>query len=84
MGGWLLEVGKMTMYMSFPVILFHYFNQPEFYEEWVTSTRRAIYPPENLGHREELEKCKKALQEKREKELFSLIEQEKNKRANLS
>jgi len=84
MGGWFLEVGKMAMYMSFPVVLFHYFNQPEFYEEWVTNTRRSIYPPENLGNREKLEKCKEHLQEKRQKELFLQLDIENAKKENLS
>lgn len=35
MGGWQLEVGKMAMYMAFPVGMFHYFNQPEYFEKWV-------------------------------------------------
>ena len=35
MGGWQLEVGKMALYMAFPVGLFHYFNQPEYFEKWV-------------------------------------------------
>lgn len=35
MGGWKLEVFKMGLYMSFPVALFHWFNQPEYFEKWV-------------------------------------------------
>lgn len=35
MGGWQLEVGKMALYMAFPVGMFHYFNQPEYFEKWV-------------------------------------------------
>lgn len=35
MGGWQLEVGKMAIYMAFPVGMFHYFNQPEYFEKWV-------------------------------------------------
>ena len=35
MGGWKLEVFKMALYMSFPVALFHWFNQPEYFEKWV-------------------------------------------------
>ncbi|KAF0313984.1 Protein PET100, mitochondrial [Amphibalanus amphitrite] len=32
MGGWKLEIFKMGMYMTFPVGLFWYFNQPEYFE----------------------------------------------------
>ena len=35
MGGWQLEVGKMALYMSFPVGMFHWFNNPEYFEKWV-------------------------------------------------
>lgn len=47
MGNWKLEVGRMAMYMSFPVVLFYYFNQPKYFEEWVTKTKRELYPPDN-------------------------------------
>ncbi|XP_015590271.1 protein PET100 homolog, mitochondrial [Cephus cinctus] len=47
MGTWKLEVLRMAIYMAFPVGLFHYFNQPENFEEWVTKVKRETYPPEN-------------------------------------
>lgn len=47
MGGWRLEIAKMALYITFPVAMFHYFNQPEFFEEWVVKTKRELYPPEN-------------------------------------
>lgn len=64
MGGWKLEVGKMAMYMMFPVALFHWFNQPEYFEKWVTEKKREIYPPSHLDHHEEIQK---AIQENRQK-----------------
>lgn len=42
MGGWQLEVGKMAMYMAFPVGMFHYFNQPEYFEKWVRKNIRSL------------------------------------------
>ena len=53
MGTWKLEVLKMSIYMAFPVAMFHYFNQPEYFETWVTKVKREIYPPENKYQREE-------------------------------
>ncbi|KAH0821664.1 hypothetical protein GEV33_001127 [Tenebrio molitor] len=44
---WRLEIGKMALYITFPVALFHYFNQPELFEDWVVKTKRELYPPED-------------------------------------
>jgi protein PET100, animal type len=35
MGGFALEIGKMAMYMTFPVAMFYWFNRPEYFEQWV-------------------------------------------------
>ncbi|XP_017770387.1 PREDICTED: protein PET100 homolog, mitochondrial-like [Nicrophorus vespilloides] len=47
MGNWQLEVGKMVLYMAFPVCLFHYFNQPQYFEKWVVQKKRELYPPDS-------------------------------------
>lgn len=60
--------------MAFPVGMFHFFNQPAYFEEWVTKTRRELYPPENLGHREEIQKAIKEVREKRDKEMLKALE----------
>ncbi|KAK2580377.1 hypothetical protein KPH14_006132 [Odynerus spinipes] len=52
MGGWKLEVFRMFIYMAFPVGMFHYFNQPENYESWVTEVREKYYPKEDKEGRE--------------------------------
>ncbi|XP_063243432.1 protein PET100 homolog, mitochondrial [Bacillus rossius redtenbacheri] len=75
MGGWLLEVGKMALYMAFPVGMFHFFNQPEYFEEWVVKTRRAIFPPDSKTHREELEACMRQMQQRRDRELMRQLEE---------
>ena len=80
MGGWKLEVFKMGLFISFPVMLFHYFNQPEYFEEWVTKTRRAVFPPDNQLHREEIEDCIRKMQEKRDTEMLNLLKQQENKK----
>ncbi|XP_067633566.1 protein PET100 homolog, mitochondrial [Eurosta solidaginis] len=74
MGSWGLEVFKMTLYMSFPVAMFHIFNQPAYFEEWVTKTKRELYPPEALGHRDELQKAIKDMQQKRDNEMMKALE----------
>lgn len=66
MGGWKLEVAKMALYMAFPVGLFHYFNQPQLFENWVIKTKREIYPPDDSPHLIELRKGIKELQQYQE------------------
>lgn len=55
MGNWKLEVGRMAMYTAFPVALFFFFNQPKYFEEWVTKTKREIFPPENEQDRKDIQ-----------------------------
>ena len=98
MGGWQLEVFKMALYMSFPVGLFHWFNQPEYFEKWVNNEirkimhfyenvknfqviekKRELYPPDNKGHREQIEECIRQVRAKQDvllKEQLAQMESE--------
>ncbi|OQR69128.1 hypothetical protein BIW11_12460 [Tropilaelaps mercedesae] len=48
MGRWELEAFRMAIYMAFPVGLFYYFNQPQYFEDSIIKTKREIFPPEHL------------------------------------
>lgn len=74
MGNWLLEVGKMAIYMTFPVALFHYFNQPEYFEKFVIEKKREMYPHEDDTFHEEIEQIFRLRYQKREKEAFEAFE----------
>ncbi|XP_077980827.1 protein PET100 homolog, mitochondrial-like [Glandiceps talaboti] len=65
MGGWKLEVGKMTMYVFFPVALFFYFNQPELFEDYISKRRRYLFPPEDLKQKARLEDFKEKMRQKK-------------------
>nr|XP_026496778.1 protein PET100 homolog, mitochondrial [Vanessa tameamea] len=69
MGNWKLEVCRMAMYTSFPVALFFFFNQPTYFEEWVTNTKRQIFPPENKQDREAIQKL---IQDMKRKQMRSI------------
>lgn len=69
MGGWQLEAFKMALYMIFPVSLFHYFNQPEYFEDWVLT-----YKKEKYTDKESIILMKNAIQEMREKSDKEYIE----------
>lgn len=74
MGSWKLEVAKMAVYMIFPVTMFHYFNQPQFFEEWVTKTKRSIYPPEDTVQNRQLAEGIKFIQEQQKKKMYAELE----------
>lgn len=74
MAGWKLEVARMAMYMMFPVTLFHIFNQPAYFEEWVTKTKRELYPPEKDGHRKEMEDFIQQMRLKNENKMMEAME----------
>lgn len=69
MGTWKLEIAKMGMYITFPVALFYYFNQPKYFEEWVVKTKRELYPPENEKTRE----FKKAIEDLKQQQAKKIL-----------
>lgn len=78
MGGWKLEIVRMAVYMMFPVTLFHYFNQPQYYEEYVARVKKELYPPQSAEMEELLREKIHEIREQRElSELKSLIEKHK-------
>lgn len=79
MGGWALEVGKMVMYISFPVAMFHYFNQPEYFEKWVTEKKREIYPPEDEKQENEIKNTIKLMRQKRDIEMMKALDDFENR-----
>ncbi|XP_055629298.1 protein PET100 homolog, mitochondrial [Toxorhynchites rutilus septentrionalis] len=75
MGGWVLEVSKMAIYMAFPVAMFHWFNQPEYFERWVTDTKRQIFPREKQEDRDAIDEVIRKQREKKDMELLKALEE---------
>lgn len=74
MGNWVLEVSRMAMYVAFPVAMFHYFNQPEYFERWVTDKKREIYPPEEKNGKEQLQTLIREMREQNDQKLMSALD----------
>lgn len=75
MGTWVLEVGRMVIYVAFPVAMFHYFNQPQYYEKWVIKLKRELYPPESEESNQKFrEAINKIRQQKELEELKKMAE----------
>ncbi|XP_072402322.1 protein PET100 homolog, mitochondrial [Diabrotica undecimpunctata] len=70
MGTWTLEVAKMALYIVFPVALFHYFNQPQYFEDWVVEKKRELFPPETEAKRE----FQRTLEEIKSKQNLKVLE----------
>jgi len=82
--GWKLEVAKMIVYISFPIAVFHYFNQPNNFEEWVIKERKKHFPVESKARNEEIRKFIYDFNAKAEKERLDEMEmQEKNKQSKI-
>lgn len=70
-----LEIFRMTLYMAFPVLAFHFFNQPAYFEKWVTNVKREMYPPDREEDRERIEEFKKYMRQKHQQEILEAIKE---------
>lgn len=82
MGGWVLEVAKMGLYLTFPVATFHYFARPEYFEKYVIETKRQIYPPEDETLRDEVHSLFRDMRNGTLKEKIEQMEMEQKKKQN--
>lgn len=64
-----IELGRIVLYVFFPVAMFFYFNLPESYEDFMSQKKKGIYPEDKDCHKPPttLEELKKA----REKRLLA-------------
>lgn len=74
MGGWHLEVFKMAVYLSFPVTLFYFFNQPQYFEKWVVAKKQECYPPQDNQGEREIKAYIETVKAKRREELLKEME----------
>ncbi|XP_020625676.1 protein PET100 homolog, mitochondrial-like [Orbicella faveolata] len=68
-----IELGRIVLYVFFPVAVFLYFNFPGSYEEYMTQKKKEIYPPDEECYKpptsvEGLLKAREKILEERRKE----------------
>lgn len=76
MGNWQLEVFKLGLYVSFPVGMFYFYNQAEYFEDWVINMKRQLYPPEHLTSRQELQDVIKDMRQKHQADMIKKMQEE--------
>lgn len=74
MGNWQLEVAKMAIYITFPVAMFHYFNQPENFEETIRTINLRINTPEEEKFRDQYRALVKKKQEEEEARILKELD----------
>jgi len=79
--GWKLETIKMIIYISFPVALFHYFNQPQNFEQWVIDEKKNFFPSESKKHNEKMKTFIREFNSKSEKRRLQEMEMEEEKKS---
>ncbi|CAG9835135.1 unnamed protein product [Diabrotica balteata] len=74
MGNWQLEIGRMALYIAFPVAMFTYFNQPQYFEDWVIKNKRDMYNAKSVKDQKEFENTINSLRRKQELKLLNQLE----------
>ncbi|KAG5340843.1 PT100 protein, partial [Acromyrmex charruanus] len=77
--GWVLEVAKMFLYLSFPVGIFHYVNQPAYFDKWVIQAKKEHFPIQSKQVYEEMDDFIHNLNAKIEKKHLDSMERQSNK-----
>lgn len=66
------------MYMSFPVGLFYFFNQPLLYEDKLIKLKREAYPPEDLEAKKLFHEYKLKYQKENDKKMLKRLEEKQS------
>lgn len=66
---------QMSLYLTFPVVMFWISNQAEWFEDYVVQRKRELWPREKEGQRQELEEFKQKIRKQREERLLQAAQQ---------
>lgn len=75
--GWVLEVSRMFVYISFPVGVFYYVNQPEYFDKYVLKIKKDYYPILSKQRLEEMETFIRDVNVRTEKQRLDEMEKKK-------
>ncbi|XP_060231893.1 protein PET100 homolog, mitochondrial isoform X1 [Meriones unguiculatus] len=70
-----LEVFRMSLYLTFPVVMFWVSNQAGWFEESVVRRKRELWPREKEEQLREMEEFKRKLRRRREERLLQAARQ---------
>ena len=68
MGNWKLELGKMAIYMAFPVTSFYVYHQVDWFEDQIADMHRKVRSKESITNKMELQECVEMMRSHRDKQ----------------
>ena len=68
MGTWKLELGKMAIYMAFPVTSFYVYHQVDWFEDQIADMHRKVRSKESITNKMELQECVEMMRSHRDKQ----------------
>lgn len=75
MGNWQLEVGKMVIYMAFPVVTFYTYHQTEWFEDRYREMKKKMHTPQTIAAEKDFEEFKTAMQALQEKKRLKKLKE---------
>ncbi|XP_041502846.1 protein PET100 homolog, mitochondrial-like [Microtus oregoni] len=60
----------MSLYLTFPVVMFWISNQEEWFEDYVVQRKKELWPPKKEAQCQELEEFKQKIWKQREERLL--------------
>ena len=81
MGNWKLELGKMAIYMAFPVTSFYVYHQVDWFEDQIEDMHRKVRTKESIANKKELQECvemMRSAQDKKFKDELAKMKSELN------
>ena len=83
MGNWKLELGKMAIYMAFPVTSFYVYHQVDWFEDQIADMHRKVRSKESITNKMELQECVEMMRSHRDKQFKEELAKMKSEISNI-